>query len=254
MHEIDRERFGTFLAQLRREKGMTQRELADRLYVSDKAVSKWERSLSLPDVSLLIPLADCLGVSVTELLRGERTAQEQLPVEEVEALVSASLHLTEAERKSGVGRRRRWRLAFVLCALTGLAQTAALLTVGGFGWSELRDSVLLVEGMCLLFAVWLCFLAKERLPAYYDENRITAYSDGIFHMNLPGVRFNNSNWPHILSAMRGWLLGVMVLFPALWWGVRYLWPRPSATLEPVLTLAAVLGMLAAATAAGKRYE
>ena len=57
-----------------------------------------------------------------------------------------------------------------------------------------------------------------------------------------------------LRSMRGWLLGVMVLFPALWWGVRYLWPRPSATLEPVLTLAAVLGMLAAATAAGKRYE
>ncbi|MBM6974327.1 helix-turn-helix transcriptional regulator [Intestinimonas butyriciproducens] len=46
MHEIDRERFGTFLAQLRREKGMTQRELADRLYVSDKAVSKWERGVS----------------------------------------------------------------------------------------------------------------------------------------------------------------------------------------------------------------
>ena len=46
MHEIDRERFGTFLAQLRREKGMTQRELVDRLYVSDKAVSKWETGVS----------------------------------------------------------------------------------------------------------------------------------------------------------------------------------------------------------------
>ena len=78
-------------------------------------------------------------MSVTELLRGERTGGEGLPVAEVEALVSASLHLTEAERKSGVGRRRRWRLAFVLCALTGLAQTAALLTVGrGCRWRRWR--------------------------------------------------------------------------------------------------------------------
>lgn len=46
MHEIDKDRFGAFVAQLRREKGMTQRELADRLYVSDKAVSKWERGVS----------------------------------------------------------------------------------------------------------------------------------------------------------------------------------------------------------------
>lgn len=46
MHEIDNEKFGQFLLQLRREKALTQRELAERLYVSDKAVSKWERGVS----------------------------------------------------------------------------------------------------------------------------------------------------------------------------------------------------------------
>ena len=79
--EIDKEKFGAFLARLRKEKGLTQKELAERLFVSDKAVSKWERSLSLPDVALLLPLADCLWVNVTELLRGELTTQPQLPVE-----------------------------------------------------------------------------------------------------------------------------------------------------------------------------
>lgn len=50
MYELDKAAFGRFLAQLRREKGMTQKELAATLYVSDKAVSKWERGLSVPDI------------------------------------------------------------------------------------------------------------------------------------------------------------------------------------------------------------
>lgn len=56
MYTIDKERFGQFVAQLRKEKGLTQKELAQKLYLSDKAVSKWERGLSIPDVALLPPL------------------------------------------------------------------------------------------------------------------------------------------------------------------------------------------------------
>ena len=108
MNDIDKERFGGFLVQLRRENNLTQKELAERLFVSDKAVSKWERGLSLPDVGLLLPMADCLGVTVTELLRGERTAAAQLPVEEVEALVKSTLQLTEEERQAQKTRRRKW--------------------------------------------------------------------------------------------------------------------------------------------------
>ena len=63
MYELDKAAFGHFLAQLRREKGMTQKELAATLYVSDKAVSKWERGLSVPDISLLVPLAEQLNVT-----------------------------------------------------------------------------------------------------------------------------------------------------------------------------------------------
>ncbi len=63
MFEMDKESFGQFLAQHRKEQGMTQKQLAERLFVSDKAVSKWERGLSLPDVSLLLPLSQLLGES-----------------------------------------------------------------------------------------------------------------------------------------------------------------------------------------------
>ena len=61
--------FGTFICQRRKELGMTQKEFAQRLFVTDSAVSKWERGLSLPDVALLTPLSEALGVGVAELLR-----------------------------------------------------------------------------------------------------------------------------------------------------------------------------------------
>lgn len=66
------EAMGKFIASLRKEKNMTQKDLADKLYVSDRAVSKWERGLNFPDITLLKKLSEVLGVSLTELFNGER--------------------------------------------------------------------------------------------------------------------------------------------------------------------------------------
>ncbi len=62
---------GNFICELRREKGITQVELGARLNVTNKAVSRWENGRGLPDSSLLLPLAEILGVTVDEILRGE---------------------------------------------------------------------------------------------------------------------------------------------------------------------------------------
>ena len=80
MFTIDKQAFGAFVAQLRREKGLTQKELARELYVSDKAVSKWETGASIPDTALLVPLAELLGVTVTELLLCRRQV-DQAPMD-----------------------------------------------------------------------------------------------------------------------------------------------------------------------------
>ena len=66
--------FGNFLYSLRKEKGMTQQELADRLGLTNKAISKWETGEAFPETAQLVPLADVFGVSVDELLRGRRSA------------------------------------------------------------------------------------------------------------------------------------------------------------------------------------
>lgn len=69
---MDKNTTGRFIAELRKQKGFTQKELAEKLMVTDKAISRWETGKGLPDTSLLKPLGDVLGVSVTELLSGKK--------------------------------------------------------------------------------------------------------------------------------------------------------------------------------------
>ena len=69
---MEQRSFGAVLAALRKERGMTQLELAEKMGVTDKAVSKWERDLSYPDVSSIPKLAELFQVSVDELMQGKR--------------------------------------------------------------------------------------------------------------------------------------------------------------------------------------
>ena len=110
---MDREMLGRFIAQRRKELNLTQRELAEALHVTDKAVSKWERGAGCPDISLLEPLAEALGLSVDQLLTYQ-TAPAELEPEPAEEpvtsqAVQAVLDLTLAERRAR--RRRRWFIA-----------------------------------------------------------------------------------------------------------------------------------------------
>ena len=69
---MDQERIGKFILELRKEKKMTQQELADKIGVTDRAISKWENGRGVPDLSLMKPLCDELGISINELISGEK--------------------------------------------------------------------------------------------------------------------------------------------------------------------------------------
>ena len=69
---MDSQKFGAFISELRKKRGWTQLELAQKLNVTDKAVSKWERGAGFPDIKLIEPLADALGVSVLEIMKSEK--------------------------------------------------------------------------------------------------------------------------------------------------------------------------------------
>lgn len=74
---MDQIKTGCFIAQCRKEKNMTQRELADKVGVSDKAVSKWETGRGMPETGCMAPLCAALGISINELLAGERIPEEK---------------------------------------------------------------------------------------------------------------------------------------------------------------------------------
>ena len=79
---MDANKIGTFIKELRTQKNMTQKDLAEAINCTDKAVSRWETGRGVPEVSLLVPLSKTLGISVNELLTGERFITEPKPEEQ----------------------------------------------------------------------------------------------------------------------------------------------------------------------------
>lgn len=214
MYSIDKEHFAAFIGELRKEKGFTQKELAEKLFVSDKAVSKWERGLSLPDTALLIPLSEVLGVTVTELLSGERLPKDsKLEIGDIEKIVTGTIDISNQEIEEKINDKNNWKKIFYTCFAISLLEILLLLL---FAHSLILDLYCLITGTILLsfFSGYLCIFIKERLPKYYDENKISSYSDGFLRMNLPFVRFNNTNWPHIIKAGRFWSCAAMIAQPA----------------------------------------
>ena len=74
---MDQMKIGAFISSCRKEKGLTQAKLAEQIGISDRAVSKWENGKSLPDASIMMELCDILGITVNDLLKGERVNMEE---------------------------------------------------------------------------------------------------------------------------------------------------------------------------------
>lgn len=105
---------GCFIAQLRKELGLTQKELAEKLKVTDKAISRWETGKGLPDTSLLKPLAEIFGVSVGELLSGKRMDDSQIK-SQADHIILESLGYEERQEKwKGILRYVFWGILVAL--------------------------------------------------------------------------------------------------------------------------------------------
>ena len=140
-------RIGRFIAERRKALGLTQRQLAEQLSVSDKAVSKWETGRGLPDVLLMPPLCAVLGITVNDLLSGER-------VGEGDYRKKAEENMMELMRENAENRQRL--LQSIACggvtvvAVCALVALAAFLPLPAFA----RMALLLLAMATAVVGIW----------------------------------------------------------------------------------------------------
>ena len=211
MFEIDKKKFGAFVSELRKENGYTQKELAEKLFISDKVISKWETGVSIPDTSMLIPLAELLGVTVTELLMGERIEQNAaMDAEQVEDVVKTALTYSEEKPVRAYHTKSWWPVIYLCCA--GIGCVGVFLS---YQQQIMTEAVSTLFILGCVFGGYFCFMTKTKLPVFYDQTRFNLYSDGVVRMNIPGVALNNSNWPHIVRICRIWSCASIALYPVV---------------------------------------
>ena len=104
---MDLVKIGKYIAEKRKNLGLTQKQLAEKIGMSDKSVSKWERGICLPDVSLYFDLCSLLGISINEFLAGEDIVHENIEKKSEENIISV---VTDSKRKQK-------SLKYIVCAL-----------------------------------------------------------------------------------------------------------------------------------------
>lgn len=156
---MDNIKFGKFIRESRQGKGLTQKQLAEKLHVSDKTVSKWENGAGFPDIKILEPLAECLGVSLIELMQSERVAEPEIDREEAEQIVARTI---SKSKQAEEWQRRMWKVKVLLgaciCGILYLACAGLRYLAGQTSGAVLESALGSREGFWyenpVLFYVW----------------------------------------------------------------------------------------------------
>lgn len=132
---MDNIKTGSLIWELRKEKGLTQLQLADQLHITDRAVSKWERGLCAPDIALLEPLSSILDISIPELIEGTRSE----PTQHIQQMQDSAIAIIEysCNEINQKTKRNRTRLFLILCL-------ALLIIIGISSYSLWQSGTLFV--------------------------------------------------------------------------------------------------------------
>ncbi len=265
---MEKRTIGSFIAALRKAKGLTQRQLAEQLNVSDKAVSRWERDEALPDLMLIPVLADIFGVTSDELLRGQRDANE-MPTPQAEEKSKKQLKYLLNKTKTDYQIRT---LLSVLVAVLGVIAAAILnlaflRAIAGF-WvgciffitAAVMQTVFYIQTKAKLNTEEFDedFLTEVKKSCWNDTYWGIAVTLTLFAFALPLARVRDAYWGLTLWAWLGcnghfqpaWL--VLIAAGAIWWGMtlkrsgKLSGPKRKLQLLTALILAAVLAVTLAA--------
>ncbi len=145
-------RIGKFIAECRKKKDLTQMQLAEKLGITDKAVSKWERGVAMPDTSIMLELCDILGISVNELLSGEKIIMENNNQQNEQLLLDMT---KELEQKN----KTIWNSMWVIMAVSIIALLAGLM-IAAYLIPEGVWQLVTILGLCVVFLI-PCFYALK---------------------------------------------------------------------------------------------
>lgn len=158
---MDQVKVGKFIASCRRAQGMTQAVLAEKLGISDRAVSKWETGKSLPDSGIMLELCDLLAINVNELLSGERIMAESYDKRAEENLLAMK---REVEEKNREMLRAEYWIAFP-AVIAGLVMVFVASFIEMPTWFRI---VLIVFAIVMIFAVAFIAVGIEQKAGYYE--------------------------------------------------------------------------------------
>ena len=149
---MDQLKIGKFIAECRKQKQLTQLQLADKLGITDKAISKWERGIAMPDTSIMLELCDILSISVNELLNGERINMENSNKKNEQLLLDMA---KELETKNKTIWSSMW--AIMIVSMTVLI---AGIFIAAFLIPEGIWQLVTIIGICIVFLI-PCFYALK---------------------------------------------------------------------------------------------
>ena len=184
---MDQIKIGKFIAECRKRKNLTQMQLAEKLGITDKAVSKWERGVAMPDSSIMLELCDVLNISVNELLSGEKNDMENNNQKNEQLLLDMA---KELERKN----KTVWTSMWVIMGVSITALIAGLLIVA-YLIPEGVWQLVAILGICVVFLI-PCFYALKlevSVGAYKCKNCgheiVPTYSQALNAMHMGTTRY-----------------------------------------------------------------
>ena len=186
-----------FIRDRRLELGLTQQQLADRLGITDKAVSKWERGVCYPDITLLRTLADALEVTVSELLAGQRDEAAPVPSELTDVVLDTVSYAETARRKNSGWRFWLFVALTAGCLIAALVLSIILLTVD----SEHKQAMLLAI-KCVAFGWALCCPLLRSARPVRDFLLMLSFAIVPFLTQFPGWYW--TPWIALLSVIYLW--------------------------------------------------
>ncbi len=184
---MDQIKIGKFIASCRKEQGMTQAKLAEKLGISDRAVSKWETGKSMPDTGIMLEVCQLLNISVNELLSGERIMAESFDKRAEENLLAMR---REVEEKNRQLLRTEYLIGvpaviagLLLCVVAAYVEMPVALRIG-----------LIIFALLMILAVSFFAVAIEQKAGYYEckkchDRHVPTYRQTNLAMHIGRTRY-----------------------------------------------------------------